>query len=145
MKTMYSSFYVISKVFVHGSNSFGFHKFLIGRLAQLVERALRMRKVVGSIPTASTFLAPFAIFCNGFIWSGIYSKLLYLFDIFCYHKSEYTMNDDRTDEDRIIEALVVEGKQALYEDVDFLPLRQSLYNVENVVPEYDDEISQNIE
>ncbi len=55
------------------------------------------------------------------------------------------MEDERTDEDRIIEALVVEGKQALYEDIDFLPLRQSLYNVENVVPEYDDEISPSIE
>lgn len=55
------------------------------------------------------------------------------------------MEDDRTDEDRIIEALVVEGKHALYEDIDFLPLRQSLYNVENVVPVYDDEISQSIE
>jgi hypothetical protein len=55
------------------------------------------------------------------------------------------MEDDRTDEDRIIEALVVEGKQALYEDIDFLPLRQSLYNVENVVPEYDDETAPSIE
>jgi hypothetical protein len=55
------------------------------------------------------------------------------------------MQDDRTDEDRIIEALVVEGKQALYEDIDFLPLRQSLYNVENVIPDYDDEVSQSIE
>lgn len=55
------------------------------------------------------------------------------------------MDDYRTDEDRIIESLVVEGKDALYEDIDFLPLRQSLYNVENVVPDYDDEVSQNIE
>jgi hypothetical protein len=55
------------------------------------------------------------------------------------------MQDDRTDEDRIIEALAVEGRQALYEDIDFLPLRQSLYNVENIVPVYDDEISQSIE
>jgi hypothetical protein len=55
------------------------------------------------------------------------------------------MEDERTDEDRIIEALVVEGKQGLYEDIDFLPLRQSLYNVENVIPDYDDEISQSIE
>ena len=102
-----------------------------------------MRKVVGSIPTASTFWHFFAVFCNRFFW--LLAILFYLSDIFCYHKSEYAMNDDRTDEDRIIEALVVEGKQALYEDVDFLPLRQSLYNVENVVPEYDDEISQNIE
>jgi hypothetical protein len=58
---------------------------------------------------------------------------------------EIMMEDDRTDEDRIIEALVVEGKQGLYEDIDFLPLRQSLYNVENVIPDYDDEISQSIE
>jgi hypothetical protein len=55
------------------------------------------------------------------------------------------LEDDRTDEDRIIEALVVEGKRALYEDIDFLPLRQSLYNIENVVPEYDDEVSPSIE
>ena len=55
------------------------------------------------------------------------------------------MEDDRTDEDRIIESIILEGNQGLFEDVDFLPSRQSLYNVENVVPEYDDEVSQKIQ
>lgn len=55
------------------------------------------------------------------------------------------MEDDRTDEDRIIENLVLEGRGALYEDVDFLPSRQSLYNVENVIPDYDDNLFQRIE
>jgi hypothetical protein len=55
------------------------------------------------------------------------------------------MEGERTDEDRIIENLILEGKQALYEDVDFLPSRQSLYNVDNVIPDYDDELFQKIE
>jgi hypothetical protein len=55
------------------------------------------------------------------------------------------MEEQRTDEDRIIENIILEGENALYEDLDFLPTRQSLYIVENVIPEYDDEISQKIE
>ena len=54
-------------------------------------------------------------------------------------------DEERTDEDRIIEAIVLEGKESLYEDIDFLPLRQSLYNTENVIPEYDDDHAQRIE
>jgi hypothetical protein len=55
------------------------------------------------------------------------------------------MEDERTDEDRIIESIIVEGNGAMFDDADFLPARQSLYNVENVIPEYDDEASQRIE
>lgn len=56
------------------------------------------------------------------------------------------MAEMRTDEDRIIEMLVVDGKNVVntYDDVDFLPVRQSLYNVQTVTPEYDDEISPQI-
>lgn len=55
------------------------------------------------------------------------------------------MEEEKSDEDRIIEALVLEGRDGLYEDIDFLPLRQSLYNSENIIPEYDDEIGQHIQ
>lgn len=55
------------------------------------------------------------------------------------------MDDQRTDEDRIIETLIIDGAKKLYEDMDFLPTRQSLYNAENVIPEYDDEIASKIE
>jgi hypothetical protein len=56
------------------------------------------------------------------------------------------MAEMRTDEDRIIETLVIDGKNVVtaYDDVDFLPVRQSLYNVQTVTPEYDDEISPQI-
>jgi hypothetical protein len=56
------------------------------------------------------------------------------------------MAEMRTDEDRIIETLVIDGKNMVttYDDVDFLPVRQSLYNVQTVTPEYDDEISPQI-
>lgn len=50
----------------------------------------------------------------------------------------------RSEEDKIIETLHVEGLRRLYDDSDFLPIRQSLYNVENVIAMYDDEISQSI-
>lgn len=73
-------------------------------------------------------------------------------------------NEIRTDEDRIIETLIIEGNDSIYEDLvryssvhviileltltftkDFLPTRQSLYNVENIIPEYDDEVAEIIE
>jgi hypothetical protein len=53
-------------------------------------------------------------------------------------------DDQRNDEDRIIESLVLEGKQRLYEDLDFLPTRQSLYMSEKQIPEYDDEVFQSV-
>ena len=56
------------------------------------------------------------------------------------------MADGRTDEDRIIETLMIDttSQANTYDDVDFLPVRQSLYNVPTVTPEYDDEISPHI-
>ena len=54
-------------------------------------------------------------------------------------------DDIRTDEDRIIDTIIASGVDNLFEDMDFLPLRQSLYFKETIVPEYDDEISQNLE
>ena len=64
-----------------------------------------------------------------------------------YNYDQKDSNEDeiRTDEDRIIDTLIASGTSNLYEDMDFLPLRQSLYFKENVIPEYDDEVSQNIE
>lgn len=48
--------------------------------------------------------------------------------------------EPRSDEEKIIEGLILEGLRKQYEDLDFLPIRQSLYNIENVIPEYDDEV-----
>ena len=45
--------------------------------------------------------------------------------------------DDRTDEDRIRVVLVIEGQNRLYEDSDFMPVKQSLYMHEELVPDYD--------
>ncbi len=51
----------------------------------------------------------------------------------------------RNDEDRIIENLLLEGHNRLYDDLDFLPTRQSLYLSEKQIPEYDDEVFQHIQ
>lgn len=51
------------------------------------------------------------------------------------------MDEHRTEEDKIIEAIVIEGKERMYEDGDFLPIRQSLYNIHTITPEYDDTVS----
>ena len=50
------------------------------------------------------------------------------------------MGDFRTDEDKIIEDLALEGNNKFYVDTDFLPIRQSLYNVKNIIADYDAEI-----
>ena len=47
------------------------------------------------------------------------------------------MDDNRTDEDRIREVLIIEGQQRQYEDSDFMPVKQSLYTQEHITPEYD--------
>jgi len=51
---------------------------------------------------------------------------------------------DRNDEDRIIEILKIEGNLRLYEDLDFLPVRQSLYEIEDIAPSYDEELCHQI-
>lgn len=43
----------------------------------------------------------------------------------------------QTEEDRIIELINLEGQNNLYEDTDFIPNRQSLYETEGVVEDYD--------
>lgn len=48
--------------------------------------------------------------------------------------------DVRTDEDIIIETLIIENEQRMYEDIDFLPIRQSLYTIESIPPSYDQDI-----
>lgn len=52
----------------------------------------------------------------------------------------------RTEEDKIIETLLIDGVSIpnTYDDVDFLPVRQSLYNIQTITPEYDDETSPHI-
>ena len=42
-----------------------------------------------------------------------------------------------SDEDRIINNLVVEGNGRFFDDTDFLPIRQSLYTNVSDIPEYD--------
>jgi hypothetical protein len=54
------------------------------------------------------------------------------------------MADEKTDEDRIVETLLIGGTNSIFDDVDFLPIRQSLYNVQTVIPEYDDETAPRI-
>lgn len=57
---------------------------------------------------------------------------------------EMELGEDRNDEERIIENMMLDGRTALYEDLDFLPTRQSLYNSEKQIPEYDDEVFQRV-
>ena len=48
--------------------------------------------------------------------------------------------EERSDEDRIIEVLIIESQGREYEDQDFMPLKHSLYLSENHVPDYDVEM-----
>jgi hypothetical protein len=50
-------------------------------------------------------------------------------------------SEERTDEDKIIEILKIEGMVRQYEDLDFLPVRQSLYEEEDQPPLYDEFIA----
>jgi hypothetical protein len=52
--------------------------------------------------------------------------------------------ESQTDEEKIITTLMIEGSRSLYDDSDFLPIRQSLYNYESIVPLYDDDIGASI-
>lgn len=45
--------------------------------------------------------------------------------------------EERTEEDKIIEVMIIEGENAQYEDSDFVPSRGSLYDVIDAVPLYD--------
>ena len=54
-------------------------------------------------------------------------------------ESKYDGLEPRTEEDKIIEIIIVEGKNALYEDYDFIPNSQSLYEVNGFVPAYDEQ------
>ncbi len=47
-----------------------------------------------------------------------------------------SIEEERSDEDRIIEVLIIEG-QTDYEDQDFMPLKHSLYISDTHVPDYD--------
>lgn len=47
----------------------------------------------------------------------------------------------KTEEDRIIELLTLEGENNLYEDTDFIPNRQSLYETEGVIEDYDVDVA----
>lgn len=51
---------------------------------------------------------------------------------------------DRTEEDKIIEVMIIEGEDAQYEDSDFVPSRGSLYDSLDAVPLYDASISSQI-
>lgn len=47
----------------------------------------------------------------------------------------------RSEEDQIIELLSIEGSGNLFEDTDFIPNRQSLYDNEGFIPYYDTEVT----
>ena len=49
--------------------------------------------------------------------------------------------EDRTEEDKIIEVLIIEGADAMFEDGDFVPSRGSLYETMDAVPPYDSAVS----
>ena len=53
--------------------------------------------------------------------------------------------EERTDEDRIIDSILLSGQERQYQDADFLPMKNSLYSNENVLPEYDHEVAQSIQ
>lgn len=50
------------------------------------------------------------------------------------------IEEERSDEDRIIEVLIIEGQNRQYEDTDFMPVKPSLYLSEKHVPDYDIDI-----
>lgn len=47
----------------------------------------------------------------------------------------------RTEEDRIIEYITLQGGNDLYEDTDFIPNRQSLYETDGIIEDYDLEVA----
>lgn len=51
-------------------------------------------------------------------------------------------DSERTEEERIIEIIRIEGGLRQYEDNDFLTIRLSLYEIEDIPGSYDDAISQ---
>ena len=62
-----------------------------------------------------------------------------------YHEQQQPENggdgEQRTEEDQIIELLGMEGSGALFEDTDFIPNRQSLYDNEGFIPYYDTDVT----
>ncbi len=50
------------------------------------------------------------------------------------------MVDLRSDEDKIVDALVIEDSGRLFDDTDFLPVRNSLYVNPTQIPEYDGDV-----
>ena len=51
-----------------------------------------------------------------------------------------SQEEERSDEDRIIEVLIIESQGREYEDQDFMPLKHSLYISDTHVPDYDVEV-----
>ena len=49
--------------------------------------------------------------------------------------------DHRTEEDQIIELMAMEGSGKMFEDTDFIPNRQSLYDNEGFIPYYDTDVT----
>ena len=51
------------------------------------------------------------------------------------------VDNSRTEEDQIIELLGMEGNGVMFEDTDFIPNRQSLYDNEGFIPYYDTDVT----
>lgn len=47
---------------------------------------------------------------------------------------------EQSEEDFIIENLELDGRGRQFEDADFMPIRQSLYEIESIAPQYDEEM-----
>ena len=54
------------------------------------------------------------------------------------------VSSTRSEEDKIIEVMVIEGLDKQYEDADFVPSRSSLYENIEVIPYYDEKISSQV-
>lgn len=69
-----------------------------------------------------------------FTTSYIPYHLITLFSSILMFDPQY---DEKTEEDKIIDLIEMEGSNALFEDTDFIPNRQSLYENEGFIPFYD--------
>jgi hypothetical protein len=56
-------------------------------------------------------------------------------------ESAFASQQQQTEEDQIIELLSMEGSGNLFEDTDFIPNRQSLYDNEGFIPYYDTDVT----
>jgi hypothetical protein len=54
-------------------------------------------------------------------------------------------SSNKSDEQIIIDSILSDGNQKLFDDTDFLPIRQSLYTNPAEIPEYDGDVFHRIQ